>query len=129
MDIDGNNNLPKSCDELYACLMNGDSIYFKIKKKQAGAFKRQALRINQSEFYLRNRNGLYSRVKSFLYMVYVGIIEFLLIVKYRELETPLVVYAISWPYIANVGGKDLPNKMGKIIFYGRLNGPTIKQKR
>jgi len=123
MNIDGNNNFPKSGDELHNHLKNGDSIFFIIKKKQAQPFKRQAGRIIKSENFLKNRCGFYSRLKSSLYMAYVGLINYWLTTKYKELDHLLLVYTTSWRYIVTIGGEDMPEEMAKITFFGGILKP------
>lgn len=118
MNIDGNNNFPQSGDELHNYLKNGDSISFIIKKKQAQFFKRQAKRIIQAENFLKNRRGFYSRLKSSLYMIYVGLINYWLTTKHKELDYPLLVYTTSWRYIVTIGGEDMTKGMAKITFFG-----------
>lgn len=125
LDIDGNGDLAQYGGEgLHDHLKKNGNIFFLIKKKQARVFKKQAERIIKSENLLKNRRGLWSRLTSFLYLLYSSVFGYTLSTINKELDRPLLVYTTCWRYVISIGGEDLPDGMAKIIFFGGILKPT-----
>ena len=118
--------MPNNAEEVYSILKSGNNLYFIIPKKLASSFKRQTERINFASFLRRSRSGVFSRVKAFIYTVYVGLIGFYISYNEEELRKALLVYEAAWRDISMIDGKDLPDGMCKIILEGKKSISGIR---
>lgn len=114
-------NMPNNADDIYETLRSGQSLYFVVPKKHAGAFKRQTKRINRADNLIRKKSGIFNSVKANLYFFYTAIRGYFASFRNKETEMALLVYQTSWMHISSIDGKETPEGLWEIIFHGKVS--------
>ncbi len=108
-----------SYEEIFSILSKEGKLSFVIERKYKKRFYNLINRSHRLEMLFKRNRTISNIIKTYIYGIYVGLIQIILTSSNKSLSNAVNIYKIIWRHISSIDGKDISDKEIMITYIGK----------